>query len=410
MKTWALRILVAAGLLATTAALLLGMVLHALRPAEGEWRQRVRVGPASAELSVPALWRVATHPIVLGLGADRTWTTPLGPVRWSASPKPGQWFAVCAPCSLRRPEWGDEPLTVSRVEFTLEHGIDGQVRGGVVIGDPPNAVIGRWTFAMQRADAVLDFTFTDVPLADAYGVLAKVVPETAHAQIDGRLDVKGALRLPSRTMTVTPKVTGFRVSGLGTERLADAELACGAAPAAGFGRWLPRAVIAAEDQRFHEHTGFDATEMAAAWSTNQARGGVVRGGSTLSQQLAKLVYTGDGRSPVRKLRELLYAVELDRTLGKARVLNLYLALAPWGEGHCGATAAARHYLRKDPARLTPIEAAWLASLLHNPDRERTRLVSEGRVNVARVDWVMDQMRPAPRGRARVPAEGWLPPS
>jgi len=63
----------------------------------------------------------------------------------------------------------------------------------------------------------------------------------------------------------------------------------------------------------------------------------LHGGSSLSQQLAKLIYTGDGRDHGRKLRELLYAVELDRTLGKARVLNLYLALAPWGNGVCGAT-------------------------------------------------------------------------
>jgi len=74
-----------------------------------------------------------------------------------------------------------------------------------------------------------------------------------------------------------------------------------------------------------------------------------------------------------KLRELLYAVELDRTLGKARVLNLYLALAPWGNGVCGAHAAAQRFLHKTPAELTPIEAVWLATLLHNPDRELAKM-------------------------------------
>ena len=92
-----------------------------------------------------------------------------------------------------------------------------------------------------------------------------------------------------------------------------------------------------------------------------------RGASTLSQQLAKLLYVGDERSVARKVRELLYAVELDRTLGKARVLQLYLSVAPWGDGQCGAEAAALHYFGKRAAALDAAEAVWLASLLRNPE-------------------------------------------
>ncbi|KQV99745.1 biosynthetic peptidoglycan transglycosylase [Rhizobacter sp. Root1221] len=395
------------GLVVATVLVLAAAVLHLLRPADGEWAHTVRAGRFSHAVSVPALWRLATHPMVLRLTADRVWSTPFGPVQWTASPQDGQWHAVCAPCSVHRPEWGADTLTVSRAEFSLQHGMEGRASGSVSIGDAPRAVAGRWSLVMQPAGAVLEVALSDVPMADAYGVLAAVVPEARRARIDGRLDLRATLHLPSRALTVTPKVTGFRVAGLGTEQLADARPACPEGPA---GTWLPRAVIAAEDQRFHEHTGFDVDALAAAWSANQAKGAVVAGGSTLSQQLAKLVYTGDGRSPARKLRELLYAVELDRTLGKARVLNLYLALVPWGEGQCGAAAAARHYLHKEASKLTPIEAAWLASLLHNPDRERAALARDGHVNVARVDWVMDQMRPPPRPRWRVPAAGWLPPS
>ena len=407
MKVILKWLLTAAGLLLCAALVLLATVLHLLQPTEGEWAHTVRVGRFSRTVSVPALWRVATHPAVLRLTADRAWATPFGPVHWTASPDGGQWHAVCAPCSVHRPEWGADALTVSRIAFSMEHGVGGRAFGTVTIGEAPKVVVGRWSLAMQPAGAVLDVALTDVPMADIYGALAAVVPEVRHAHIDGRLDLQATLSLPSRALTVTPKVTGFRVAGLGTDQLADVRPACPQGPT---GIWLPRAVIAAEDQRFREHPGFDLEALEAAWSANQARGSVVSGGSTLSQQLAKLLYTGDGRSPSRKLRELLYAVELDRTLGKARVLNLYLAIVPWGEGQCGAVAAARHYLHKEPAQLTPIEAAWLASLLHNPDRERVAMARDGHVNVARVDWVMDQMRPAPRPRWRVPAASWLPPS
>ncbi|HEX3141591.1 MAG TPA: biosynthetic peptidoglycan transglycosylase, partial [Rhizobacter sp.] len=169
---------------------------------------------------------------------------------------------------------------------------------------------------------------------------------------------------------------------------------------------------AAEDQRFYEHAGFDLAETMEAWSSNRRSGELQRGASTVSQQLAKLLYTGDSRSHGRKLRELLYAVEIDRTLGKARELNLYLAIAPWGDGQCGAHAAARHYLHKPADALTPMEAVWLATLLHNPDRELAQLARNGQVNAERVDWVADQLRPVPkreRERLRKAMAKWQPP-
>ena len=126
-------------------------------------------------------------------------------------------------------------------------------------------------------------------------------------------------------------------------------------------------MVAAEDQRFFEHAGVDLVEMRAAWRSGAEASLHPRGASTLSQQLAKLLYTGDERSAVCKLREALCAVEMDRVLGKARVLQLYLAVARWGGGQCGAQAAALQLLHKRASALTPIEAAWLASLLRNPE-------------------------------------------
>ena len=138
--------------------------------------------------------------------------------------------------------------------------------------------------------------------------------------------------------------------------------------------------------------------MRAALQPGSAAHPAARGASTLSQQLAKLLYTGDERSVVRKLREALYAVEMDRTLGKARVLQLYLAVAPWGQGQCGAEAAALHLLNKRAAALTPIEAAWLASLLRNPDAELARMANQGAVDTERVGDIIQAMRPLARAR------------
>ena len=118
----------------------------------------------------------------------------------------------------------------------------------------------------------------------------------------------------------------------------------------------------------------------------------------MSQQLAKLLITGDERSPVRKLRELLYAVEMEQTLGKNRILRLYLATAPWGAGLCGAEAAAKHYLGRSAHQLNPTQAAWRAAMLHNPSLEAKRWADTGHINVARTQWVLLGMRPIPRSQ------------
>ena len=406
----------AAALLAACLALCVAALAMAaaswwlLRPAPGEWQHRVAVGRWHLPLSGPALWRVASHPFMLSLLAGHTWDTRWGPVRLDRSSAVGDdpWVAVCDPCALRRREWGGQALAVGPVRVTLAHGEAGRAHGSVQFGQGPRAVHGAWTGAFQADHVVLTATWRGVPIGNAYEVVKASVPEVDRARIDGRFDLQARLAWPAGTLALSPRVDGFRVEGLGMAALVGAESACGPRPPAGYGRWLPRAVIAAEDQRFLTHTGFDLDELAAAWSLNQGRGAVVRGGSTLSQQLAKLLFTGNDRTPARKLRELLYAVELDRALGKARVLDLYLSLAPWGGGRCGADAAARHLLGKPAHRLSPLEAAWLASLLPGPDRVLAGLRDGEPVDTARVAWITGQMRPAPHARVQAAAGGWRP--
>ena len=135
----------------------------------------------------------------------------------------------------------------------------------------------------------------------------------------------------------------------------------------------------------------------------------------MSQQLAKLLITGDERSPSRKLRELLYAVKMKQTLGKNRILRLYLATAPWGKGLCGAEAAAQHYFGRPAHQLSPTRAAWPAAMLHNPGLEAERRSGTGQVNVAPTQWVLLGMQPMARSQRvklaeEVPQMAWPAPS
>ena len=231
-------------------------------------------------------------------------------------------------------------------------------------------------------------------------MLAPQLPELARARIDGTLALSADLQLPERTLQLAPVLQGVSVQGLGTEAWAHLHSSCGPRVAVDARGWLARAVLAAEDQRFDEHPGYDVDELLSTLHTNQQRGAIARGGSTLTQQLAKLMVTGGERTLARKLREWLYAVEMEQTLGKARILQLYLNLAPWGETAagrlvCGAEAAARHHFDVPARRLSPRQAITLAAMLRNPTRGAERWASEGSVDRERLVWIADQIRGVP---------------
>jgi monofunctional glycosyltransferase len=151
---------------------------------------------------------------------------------------------------------------------------------------------------------------------------------------------------------------------------------------------LKRAVIASEDAGFAEHGGVEWDAIEQAWEKNQraearaeraqARNpqrpvaAKVVGGSTITQQLAKNLFLSGERNVLRKGQELLLALMLEALLPKQRILEIYLNSVEWGEGIFGAQAAARHYFRKDAARLGPEEAARLAVMLPAPKRFEKR--------------------------------------
>lgn len=131
--------------------------------------------------------------------------------------------------------------------------------------------------------------------------------------------------------------------------------------------YLKAAVVTTEDAGFWGHAGFEPTEIKEAVLEN-LRSGEGRGGSTITQQLAKNLFLSGERTAARKLQEALLSWRLESDLPKERILEIYLNIAEWGPGLYGARDASLHYFGRDPSVLQPEEAAFLASLLPSPVR------------------------------------------
>ena len=132
--------------------------------------------------------------------------------------------------------------------------------------------------------------------------------------------------------------------------------------------YLPKAVIAIEDRRFHYHFGIDPIGLARAMASNLFAGRLVQGGSTLTQQLAKNLFLEPERTIERKIQEAVLAIWLETKFSKDEILELYLNRVYFGSGAYGADAAARHYFDKSARDLTLGEAALIAGLLKAPSR------------------------------------------
>ncbi len=129
---------------------------------------------------------------------------------------------------------------------------------------------------------------------------------------------------------------------------------------------LKRAIIAAEDDKFIDHEGFDWDGIQRAMEKNQRKGAVVAGGSTISQQLAKNLFLSGQRTWMRKGEEALITAMLEVSMDKRRIFEIYMNVVEWGEGVFGAEAAARHYFGIPASRLSPEQGARLAAMLPRP--------------------------------------------
>ena len=162
---------------------------------------------------------------------------------------------------------------------------------------------------------------------------------------------------------------------------------------------LTRAVLVAEDDLFWQHEGLDLDQLQESLATDWARGRLARGGSTITQQLAKNLYLSPSKNPLRKLRELLIARRLEAELKKARILELYLNVIEWGDGVYGAEAASRAYFGVGAADVSPQQAALLAAAivnprLLNPAHPTTRLIRRQQLILRRMNIVTPPEEPA----------------
>lgn len=163
------------------------------------------------------------------------------------------------------------------------------------------------------------------------------------------------------------------------------------------GSAAPLAVMAAEDQKFPDHHGFDVTAIQGAVADG-LEGQALRGASTITQQVAKNLFLWPGRSLFRKGIEAWFTVIIELSWPKRRILEVYLNIAEFGPGVYGVPAASRIYFAKRPSQLTDAEAALLAAVLPNPKQLRveqpTDYVRE------RQGWIMEQSE-------RLRHYGWL---
>ena len=131
---------------------------------------------------------------------------------------------------------------------------------------------------------------------------------------------------------------------------------------------LRRAVLIAEDDAFFSHDGLDWNEIKHSARKDLASRRIVRGGSTITQQLAKNLWLSTSRSPLRKFEEVLLAFRLERALGKKRIFELYLNVIEWGDGVFGADAAARRWFHTSASSLDARQSVRLAAVIINPRR------------------------------------------
>jgi monofunctional biosynthetic peptidoglycan transglycosylase len=130
--------------------------------------------------------------------------------------------------------------------------------------------------------------------------------------------------------------------------------------------YMIHAIIASEDTSFYSHKGFDWHEIKQSFSANLSSGHIRRGGSTITQQLAKNAFLDKDKSLWRKLKEAYLANAIEQRYDKNLILEKYLNMVEFGPSLYGVKNASRHYFSKAPAGLHPLEAAYLAHLLPNP--------------------------------------------
>ena len=291
------------------------------------------------------------------------------------------------------------PPLEAQLEGTLER-LEGQVTLGDLVVD------------IRVEDPLISVSLVPTDARQVLEIAEDMLPELEGAELRGTLGGSASWNRETDAWTLEPLLEDLAVQGAvpNLEQLrwgrfsyrawdADGQPVVRASgegtpdwtPLGDVSEHLPAAIVAAEDSAFYRHKGYDPTAIQAAISANQEAGRVVRGGSTLTQQLAKNLFLSGERTLERKLRELLLAVELDRALGKDRVMELYVNVVEWGPEIWGVQQASDAYFARRPATLPPNEAAFLAAILPSPRTFYTDWYLRGRAGSFKMDWVLTNM-------------------
>ncbi len=135
---------------------------------------------------------------------------------------------------------------------------------------------------------------------------------------------------------------------------------------------LKKAILLTEDAAFFSHKGVDVHELTQALKKDWETASFKRGGSTITMQLAKNLYLNPSKNPLRKVKEIVIAWQLEQALSKRRIFEIYLNVVEWGRNIYGAESASRYYFGKTAANLDILEAATLAAMLPSPRNSREK--------------------------------------
>ncbi|MFP4013024.1 MAG: monofunctional biosynthetic peptidoglycan transglycosylase [Chitinispirillaceae bacterium] len=175
--------------------------------------------------------------------------------------------------------------------------------------------------------------------------------------------------IPKLRTTIPPKTAFMKLREMQWERAGKRRtLKKKYVPLKRISRHVRRAVVLSEDAKFWNHEGFDYEAIRNAFEENIEARRFKFGGSTISMQLSRNLYLTPDKNPYRKFREAIITWRIERTLPKARILEIYLNVVEWGDGVFGIEAASRHYYGKPASALTGREASLLVAVLPNPRR------------------------------------------
>lgn len=350
-----------------------GELLDGVGALDGDGAQLSLPGPEGARAALSLSRTIDSAQVQGELRLDALWTDPPRLTLRSDS------------LTLRDPLLSPEPLVLREISAELVAAVPERKASGTLRIGAVQAEISLSCAPECAAELLLPETELSTLLAP----MAPLLPELRGAEVRGSAHGRAVFRWVDGALSaeLEPVIDGLRVRGAvpriealrggvfdypvtasdGSRRLRPlGEGAAGWTPLREVSPMLIAAVIASEDAGFRHHPGYDASAIAEALAQNRDAGRVVRGGSTLTQQLAKNLFLDGSRTIQRKIRELLLAAELDSSLGKERVLTLYLNAVEWGPDFWGVSAACDRYFLRKPATVLPNEAAFLAALLPNP--------------------------------------------